>query len=109
LQILPPILRTHGEGFSRSRLTVGKYSIVNRPKFLPQNAKVAPEKSHRPRTFAAEFSADLPKKSRKGAELFCTFFEHKILDTLKKKTIKSTELPDLFFFNVLTFNFANVN
>jgi hypothetical protein len=55
---------------------------------------VAPQKSQRPRKSAAEFSADLPKNSRKGAELSWSVISHKILDTLKKKTVKSTELPD---------------
>jgi hypothetical protein len=45
-------------------------SVANRPKFLPQTAKVAPQKSQRPRKSAAKFSADLPKNGRKGAELF---------------------------------------
>jgi hypothetical protein len=34
-------------------------SVANRPKFLPQNAKGAPEKYQRPKKTAAEFSADL--------------------------------------------------
>jgi hypothetical protein len=57
---------------------------------------MAPQKSQRPRKSAAEFSADLPKNGRKGAELFWSVISHNILDTLKKKTVKSTELPDLF-------------
>jgi hypothetical protein len=34
-------------------------SVAHRPKFLPQNAKVAPEKSQRQRKSAAQFPADL--------------------------------------------------
>jgi hypothetical protein len=34
-------------------------SVANRPKFLPQNAKVAPEKHQRPKKSAAEFYVDL--------------------------------------------------
>jgi hypothetical protein len=44
-------------------------SVADRPKFQPQNTKVAPEKSLRPRKSAAEFSAELPKNGRKEAEL----------------------------------------
>jgi hypothetical protein len=54
-------------------------SVANRPKFLPQNAKVAPEKSLRPRKSAAQFYADFPKNGRKGAELFDVCFLLKIL------------------------------
>jgi hypothetical protein len=57
---------------------------------------VAPQKSQRPRKSAAKFYADLPKNGRKGAELFWSVISHKILDTLKKKTVKSTESPDFF-------------
>jgi hypothetical protein len=46
------------------------YTFERRAKFLPENAKAAPEKSQRSRKSAAEFSADLPKNGRKGAELF---------------------------------------
>jgi hypothetical protein len=45
-------------------------SVANRPKILPQNAKVGPKKSQRPKKSAAEFSADLMTNGRKGAELF---------------------------------------
>jgi hypothetical protein len=34
-------------------------SVANRPKFLPENAKVAPEKYQRAKKSAVEFSADL--------------------------------------------------
>jgi hypothetical protein len=58
---------------------------------------VAPQNSQRQRKFAAEFSADLPKKwQKRGRTFFEVGFSHKILDTLKKKTVKSTELPDFF-------------
>jgi hypothetical protein len=45
-------------------------SVANWLKFLPQNAKVAPEKYQRPRKSVAEFYADFPTNGRKGAELF---------------------------------------
>jgi hypothetical protein len=54
-------------------------SVANRPKFLPQNPKVAPEKSQRPRKSVAEFYADFPKNGRKGAELFELCFSLKIM------------------------------
>jgi hypothetical protein len=46
------------------------HSVANRPKFRSQNAKMAPEKSQRPRKSAAEFYADFHKNGRKEAELF---------------------------------------
>jgi hypothetical protein len=45
-----------------------EYSVANRPRFRPQNAKVDPGKSQRPRKSAAEFSADLPKNGRTGVD-----------------------------------------
>jgi hypothetical protein len=45
------------------------HNVANWPKFLLQNAKVAPEKSQRPRKFSAEFNAEFPKNGRKGAEI----------------------------------------
>jgi hypothetical protein len=45
-------------------------SVANRPKFLPQNANVAPEKAQRPRKSAAELSAGLPKKWQKRGRTF---------------------------------------
>jgi hypothetical protein len=56
-----------------------KVSVANWPKFLPQNAKVAPEKTQRPKKSAAEFSADLTRNCRKGAEFFGVWFSHKKL------------------------------
>jgi hypothetical protein len=71
-------------------------SVANRPKFLPQNAKVAPQKSQRPRKSAAEFYSELQKMAEKGPNFFEVWFSHKILDTLKKTNGKSTALPDFF-------------
>jgi hypothetical protein len=53
-------------------------SVANRPKFLPQNTKVAPEKSQRPRKSEVEFSAELPKNGRKEADLLKVCFSLKI-------------------------------
>jgi hypothetical protein len=44
-------------------------SVAKGPKFRPQNSKGALQKFVRPEKLAAEFSPDLPKKGRKGAEL----------------------------------------
>jgi hypothetical protein len=64
-----------------------------------QPAEISPAK-HRSgptKISEAEFSADLPKKmAEKGPNFFEVWFSHKILDKLKKKTSKSTELPDFF-------------
>jgi hypothetical protein len=47
-------------GVHAMRINLGNVaSVANRPKFLPQNAKMAPEKYQRPKKSAAEFSADL--------------------------------------------------
>jgi hypothetical protein len=59
------------------------HSVANRPKFLPQNTKVAPEKSQRPRKSAAEFYVEFPKNGRKGAELLEVCFSLEILDNLQ--------------------------
>jgi hypothetical protein len=45
-------------------------SVANRPKFLPQNTKVAPEKSQRPRKSAAKFYAEFPKLAEKRQNFF---------------------------------------
>jgi hypothetical protein len=46
-----------------------KSSVANWPKFLQQNAKVAPEKYQRQRKSAVEFYADFRTNGRKGAKL----------------------------------------
>jgi hypothetical protein len=48
----------------------GNDSVANWPIFLPQNAKVAPENSQRPRKSAAEFYAEFPKKWQKRGRIF---------------------------------------
>jgi hypothetical protein len=45
-------------------------SVAKGPKFRPQNSKGAIQKFVRPEKLAAEFSINMPKKGRKGAELF---------------------------------------
>jgi hypothetical protein len=67
------------------------FSVSNRPKFLPQNTKVAQEKSQRPRKSPAEFYAEFPKNGRKGAEPLEVCFPLKILDNLQNLTLKSQE------------------
>jgi hypothetical protein len=44
-------------------------SVAKGPKFRPQNTKGAAKNSMGPEKSGAEFSADLSKKGRKGAEL----------------------------------------
>jgi hypothetical protein len=51
-----------------------KISVANQPKFRPQNAKVAPEKTQRPRKSVTKFSVDYPKNGRNGVELFKSIF-----------------------------------
>jgi hypothetical protein len=46
------------------------FSVAKGPKFLPQNSKGALKKFVRPEKLAAEFSLNMPKKGRKGVELF---------------------------------------
>jgi hypothetical protein len=52
------------------RSTVVPVSVAKGPKFRPQNSKGALQKFVRPEISAAEFSLNMPKKGRKGAELF---------------------------------------
>jgi hypothetical protein len=40
------------------------------------------------------------KMAEKGPNFFEVWFSHKILDTLKKNTVKSTELPEFFPFTM---------
>jgi hypothetical protein len=54
-------------------------SVANRPKYLPQNAKVAPEKSKRPKKSATEiFSRFHLKKEERVPNFFDVCFSHKI-------------------------------
>jgi hypothetical protein len=46
------------------------HSVAKGPKFRPQNSKGALKKFVRPEKLAAEFSLNMLKKGRKGAELF---------------------------------------
>jgi hypothetical protein len=48
-------------------------SFANLQKFWPQNTKVAPKKSQRLDTSAAEFSTKLAKSGRKEADFFLKF------------------------------------
>jgi hypothetical protein len=45
-------------------------SVAKGPKFRPHNSKGALQKFVRPEKLAAELSFKMPKKGRKGAELF---------------------------------------
>jgi hypothetical protein len=45
-------------------------SVAKGPKFRPHNSKGALQKFVRPEKLAAEFSLNMLKKGRKGAELF---------------------------------------
>jgi hypothetical protein len=62
-------------------------SVAKGPKFRPQNSKGALQKFVRPEKLAAEFSLDLPKKGRKGAEKGPNFLEEYYS---YKKSAKST-------------------
>jgi hypothetical protein len=51
-------------------------SVAKGPKFRPQNTKGAEKNCVGPGKSGAELLADLSKKGRKGAELFCSLFLH---------------------------------
>jgi hypothetical protein len=51
-------------------------SVAKGPKFRPQNTKGAEKNCVGPGKSATEFMADLSKKGRKGADLFCCFVLH---------------------------------
>jgi hypothetical protein len=53
-----------------------EYSVAKGPKFRPKNTKWAEKNCVGPGKSGAELLADLSKKGRKGAELFCSLFLH---------------------------------
>jgi hypothetical protein len=72
-------------------------SVAKGPIFRPQNSKGAPQKCVWPEKLAAEFSLNMPKKGRKGAELFEADYSYK---NLKISAEKYTSSPKIFDFSV---------
>jgi hypothetical protein len=73
------------------------FSVAKGPKFRPQNSKGAPQKCVWPEKLAAEFSFNMPKKGRKGAELFEADYSYK---NLKISAEKYASSPNIFDFSV---------